>query len=367
MSQQVTLNETHRIMTICNACRYCEGFCAVWPAMELHRGFKDSDLKYLANLCHNCRGCYYACQYAPPHEFNLNAPQTLAKLRKETYEEFAWPRPLAKLFTNNGIHVFWISLLSIIVFMCGSMAAYGVQNFFSAHVGAESFYKIVPYWLMLVLFTLIMLFSIFTFVHSVRAMWKITESDKVSYGICDYIQAVKDAATLRYLDGGGDGCNYPDHKFCFSRKQFHHLTFYGFLLCLLSTSIAFIYDHGMGWPAPYSFFSLPVILGTIGGIGLCAGTGGLVWLKCVMDRRPHDESSTGMDVSFTVLLFLISLSGLLLLMLRSTSLMGLMLCVHIGLVLGFFIMLPYGKFVHVVYRYAALVRNAYEQRVGKAV
>ena len=169
---------------------------------------------------------------------------------------------------------------------------------------------------------------------------------------------MKDAATLRYLDGGGDGCNYPDHKFCFSRKQFHHLTFYGFLLCLLSTSIAFIYDHGMGWPAPYSFFSLPVILGTIGGIGLCAGTGGLVWLKCVMDRRPHDESSTGMDVSFTVLL---------LLMLRSTSLMGLMLCVHIGLVLGFFIMLPYGKFVHVVYRYAALVRNAYEQRVGKAV
>ena len=117
MSQQVTLNETHRIMTICNACRYCEGFCAVWPAMELHRGFKDSDLKYLANLCHNCRGCYYACQYAPPHEFNLNAPQTLAKLRKETYEEFAWPRPLAKLFTNNGLHVFWISLLSIIVFM----------------------------------------------------------------------------------------------------------------------------------------------------------------------------------------------------------------------------------------------------------
>ena len=25
--------EVSRIMTICNACRYCEGFCAVFPAM----------------------------------------------------------------------------------------------------------------------------------------------------------------------------------------------------------------------------------------------------------------------------------------------------------------------------------------------
>ena len=63
-------------MTICNACRYCEGFCAVFPAMELRRTFTDQDLKYLANLCHNCRGCYYACQYAPPHEFNLNVPSS---------------------------------------------------------------------------------------------------------------------------------------------------------------------------------------------------------------------------------------------------------------------------------------------------
>ena len=58
------LKESERVMQICNACRYCEGLCAVFPAMERRRTFTEKDLKYLANLCHNCRGCYYACQYS---------------------------------------------------------------------------------------------------------------------------------------------------------------------------------------------------------------------------------------------------------------------------------------------------------------
>jgi len=58
--------EARRMMEICNACRYCEGFCPVFPAMEMRRSFPDGDLGHLANLCHNCKGCWHACQYAPP-------------------------------------------------------------------------------------------------------------------------------------------------------------------------------------------------------------------------------------------------------------------------------------------------------------
>ena len=39
--------EVRRIMQICNACRYCEGFCAVFPAMERRRLFTDGDVSYL--------------------------------------------------------------------------------------------------------------------------------------------------------------------------------------------------------------------------------------------------------------------------------------------------------------------------------
>ena len=70
--------DARRAMEICNACRYCEGFCAVFPAMTLRREFTDGDLNYLANLCHNCRGCFYSCQYAPPHEFGVNVPKLFA-------------------------------------------------------------------------------------------------------------------------------------------------------------------------------------------------------------------------------------------------------------------------------------------------
>ena len=97
-----------------------------------------------------------------------------------------------------------------------------------------------------------------------------------------------------------------------------------------------------------------------------AGTGGLLDLKRRMDRKPAVPEAFGMDVAFTALLFLTSLTGLLLLALRSTSLMGMLLVVHLGLVLALFITMPYGKFLHGVYRYGALVRNAIEiARDGK--
>ena len=49
------LEEADRLMTVCNSCRYCEGLCAVFPAMEMRRSFSDGDLNYLANLCHSLR------------------------------------------------------------------------------------------------------------------------------------------------------------------------------------------------------------------------------------------------------------------------------------------------------------------------
>ena len=97
------MQDARRAMEVCNACRYCEGFCAVFPAMELRRDFAEGDLNYLANLCHSCRACYYACQYAPPHEFGINVPRVLAEVRAESYAKYAWPGPLAKLYQRNGL------------------------------------------------------------------------------------------------------------------------------------------------------------------------------------------------------------------------------------------------------------------------
>ena len=85
------LEEADRLMTVCNSCRYCEGLCAVFPAMEMRRAFTDGDLNYFANLCHGCGACYTDCQFSPPHEFNVNVPKTLAVARAESYAAYVWP------------------------------------------------------------------------------------------------------------------------------------------------------------------------------------------------------------------------------------------------------------------------------------
>jgi len=68
-----------------------------------------------------------------------------------------------------------------------------------------------------------------------------------------------------------------------------------------------------------------------------------------------------MDVAFLLLLFLTGASGMLLLALRESAAMGTLLVIHLGFVAGLFLTAPYSKFAHVVYRYAALVRNSIEQ------
>ena len=45
--QESSLGEAERTMTICNACRYCEGLCATFQAMTLRRAFAEADLDYL--------------------------------------------------------------------------------------------------------------------------------------------------------------------------------------------------------------------------------------------------------------------------------------------------------------------------------
>ncbi len=76
-----------------------------------------------------------------------------------------------------------------------------------------------------------------------------------------------------------------------------------------------------------------------------------------------DEKRTGMDVAFILMLFLTSLTGIALLLLRDTAAMGPLLALHLGVVFSLFITMPYGKFVHGIYRFAALVRYARERRM----
>ena len=174
-------------------------------------------------------------------------------------------------------------------------------------------------------------------------------------------RAAKDVLRLEYLDNGGAGCTYPGTESSQALRWFHHLTFYGFLSCFVATTLGAIYYYGLGWHGPYGYTSLPVIFGTVGGIGLVIGPIGLFALKQRRNRDIVDESQYGMDVAFIVLLLLASISGLLLLFLRESAAMGTLLMVHLGIIMALFLTLPYGKFVHGLYRSAAVLKWALER------
>jgi citrate/tricarballylate utilization protein len=358
------LEEADRLMTVCNSCRYCEGLCAVFPAMEMRRSFSDGDLNYLANLCHACGACYTDCQFSPPHEFNVNVPRTLAIARAESWAAYAWPGALSGLFARNGLAISIIAALSVTAFILGFAALIDRQVLVGVHTGPGAFYALMPHNAMAAWFGLAFLYAIIALVMGVRAFWRdIGEPIGIAIEPGSLWQAMRDAAQLRYLDGGGVGCVNEDERPTDHRKIYHHLAFYGFLLCFAATSVATLYHYLLAREAPYPWWDLPVILGTLGGIGLVIGPAGLLVEKFKRDPALVDERRTGMDVAFIVMLFLTSLTGLALLVWRDAAAMGPLLALHLGVVFALFITLPYGKFVHGLYRYVALVRYAKERRM----
>jgi citrate/tricarballylate utilization protein len=361
------LAEAGRIMTVCNSCRYCEGLCAVFPAMELRREFTEGDLNYLANLCHGCGACFDDCQFSPPHQFDVNVPKVMAELRGYSYAGYAWPRAAADVFTRNGLWVAIIAALSVAAFILGFAARNDAASLFAPHSGPGSFYALMPHAAMALLFTAAFAFAIVAMGMAARNFWREAGAPVGSMARWrSLLQAAADAGSLRYLDGGGDGCLNGLERGSDHRKFYHHFTFYGFALCFAATCVATLEHYALGREAPYPWYDLPVVLGTVGGIGLLVGPAGLLLAKWRRDPATADAPRRSMEIAFIVMLFLTSFTGLALLALRDAAAMGVLLALHLGVVFALFVTLPYGKFVHGLYRFFALLRYAEERHRAAA-
>lgn len=332
-------------MTVCNACRYCEGYCPVFQAMENRTAFAKGDILYLSNLCHNCGECLYACQYAPPHEFGINVPRVLAEARLASYEEYCWPSFMSGAFRRSQT---WMSVALAVASMVVLWA------FVRSSDARSDFYAVIPHDVLVGLFGGVGLFVALALAIGFKRA-------SASFVVSTFRwTAFSDVLTLRHLHASGDDCTSDVEVRTPWRRYFHHCTFYGFALCFASTTVAAIYHTIFAWPAPYAFMSLPVILGTAGGIGLVVGPLGLLAQRARRDPALGDPEQRAMDTSFIVMLLMTSVTGLLLLALRDRGSMPALLVVHLGFVLGLFLTLPYGKFVHGIYRTAALLKCSTE-------
>lgn len=355
------INEAKRQSEICNACRYCEGYCSVFPALHRDRSFDEASIVQLANLCHNCRGCYYACQYTAPHEFDLNLPHAFADVRQKSWEEFAYPAIFARIFHSSGVAVSFVlvlgfALLLWAVNMLGDIAASG--DVVGGAGGGDNFYAVLSHNVMVAIFAPAFLLPLVSVAFGLSRYWAYVGGSRIRW--TDVLSACRSAATMKNLAGGhGEGCNFEDEdRFSQRRRYLHQATLYGFLLCFASTSVATLMHYFLDMPAPYGPLSLPKLFGVSGGLLLCAGTIGLAGLKLKADRALGAEKVWGGEMAFVLLLFFVSATGLALYWLGATAWLTELLVIHLGAVFALFVLLPYSKMVHGFYRLLALIKEA---------
>lgn len=347
--------EARRQLSVCNACRYCAGYCPVWPELELRTDLSDGDLGYLANLCHDCQDCYTACMYTAPHEFAINPPQVFAGLREDTYRRYAWPRRMPEPLRGwRGIVAALVAAVALLA--AGSDAATGQVLSAGGRPGGP--YQVVPYWLLLVLVGLPALWCVAVLGAGTLRYWRDIHgrlADLARPGA--WAAALGQAARLRNLNGGGAGCDYPGDAPSAARRRFHHALGYGFLLCVASTVSAAVEQDLLGVGPPYPYLSVPVATGTLGGLGMIAGGAGLLALKARSDAARSTPGMRAADYAFTAALLLLAASGLLTLAVRDTQAFGPVLTAHLAAVMVSFAIAPYTKFAHWPYRLLALYKN----------
>jgi len=426
------LTEAGRQVTICNACRYCEGYCAVFPAMFARRAHAAADLVQLANLCHNCRGCYYACQYAPPHEFALNLPAALAEAQAASWREFAWPAAFARLFERAGSAIAAL-MVAAFALLLGAASAPGPA-------AGSGFYATLSHAFMVAVFAPAFIAPLLAIGVSLRRYWRfvgggagagvgVGGGDGAGVGdgtpprhprsllsgggdvdggdgagdgdgthprhprsllsggggagagagaggagvgdgdddpkprLIDLWRAVKDAAAMRNLRGGGDGCNFEDaDRFSHARRRLHQLTVGGFGLCFAATCAGALLHYAFDSPAPYRWFDAPKLLGVPGGVLLCVGSAGLAYLKTRAESGLSAAALRRGEFAFVALLVTVSATGLALYAATATTAVAWLLPLHLATVLTLFALTPYTKMAHGFYRLTALLKNQTRQR-----
>lgn len=357
------VDEAQRQFTICNACRYCEDYCAVFPAMEERRLFTEGDLGYLSTVCHDCRACYQACMYTEPHDFAINIPRLMSEGRLATYERYARPRRLAQLFDRARSTLVGALAAAAAVVVLIYVLATSAETLFMGNEGPGSFYTVFPHAAMLVLGLLLAGWAILVCVVGARLFWRdIGGSGGGLRGPRLWWRAMVEAAELRWMRGGGDECHFPDAEQPTPLRRYTHVAVAGgFLLTFAATAAAAIEENVFGILPPYPLLSAPVLLGTIGGLMVSAGCVAFLWMRRDAAVALASERTSRLGEAFTWSLLVVSVTGLALPALRETTAMGPLLLVHLAAVFAFFLTAPYGQLVHALYRSVAIARSVQER------
>ena len=224
--------------------RYCEGYCAVFPAMQMRREFTSGDLNYLANLCHSCKWLLLRLANTPRPMSSASTfprrfwPKSAPRATPNMPGPPPWPRLYRTQRPHHGRSPWAGGIMRRLPAHHGCSG--GTTRLFSAParlVPGHGFYDVVPYGAMVWTASATFLFSLLAMAIGFARFWRATGGTAQELRGKPLLQALRDAATLRYLGGGGSdrlgggggGCNDRDESFSSSRRHsLHHAMAYGF-------------------------------------------------------------------------------------------------------------------------------------------
>jgi citrate/tricarballylate utilization protein len=352
--------ETRRQLEVCNACRYCEGVCAVFPALERRSVLTDSDIVQLAHLCHDCRACFDVCPYAPPHLFAVNLPREFAARRDDTI------RSLGARATRSG-PVGRRGPRAVLAWFIGAVAI--VVGVVMTHDGGQrtlpsgSPYRVVGSAYLLIGSGVVGAIALLGLALGGHRYWRAVGGrtrDLLSFRATR--GALADAASLRYLRGGGIPCTTGSEAPA-PRRLLHQLLVVGLGLCFGATIAAAVLADLLDRPPPYGWASVPVLLGTVGGVLLVGPALALRSLDRHRDRAPSAPAVAIQNAALLDALAVLGATGLAAECLRSTEAGAPLLVVHLVVVWSTLLVAAWSKLAHAQYRLLALVRDRVERSV----
>jgi citrate/tricarballylate utilization protein len=352
MSVDDLFSEARRQLTICNSCRYCEGYCPVWPTLEKLTDLTDSDVKHLSNLCHDCQDCFTACMYITPHEFALNPPDVFSAVRLQTYREYTWPSLPHWARGMPGIAALTAGIALVVIALAALLHTGSAQS-----SSLASPYRLLPHWVLVGVVSAPVAWGVVVALIAACRYWRDVHGSLRGLGRpVIWLLTIVDGLWLRHMRGGGADCTYPGDDASGARRRYHTYLVGGLTLCFASTVAAGVQQEFLGWQPPYPFFSVSPLSGTIGGIGMIAGCAGLLLEKRNSASRTSSQAMRRADYLLLWSLTVLAVTGLLTLLLRATWAFLPILVIHLTAVIACFAVAPYTKFMHFIYRLLSIYK-----------
>jgi quinone-modifying oxidoreductase subunit QmoC len=327
-------------------------------------------------LCHQCNDCSLRCpRGARPGD-------VLAAVRQKAIEHYAFPGFMGKLVNSARAVPIMLVLLPALLIAAALLVREPIESalgYVDPH-GHEFYAHFFPHWLLIVFFSGLTLITFGGLIVGLFRFWKGMKATDEALG--------KGGAVLGFIPSAikalGAVLTHNRFEDCTdqaSRKPTHLMAFYGFLALFIVTVWAVVDLYVMplvGVEALYPFdLTHPMkILANVGGILLIVGGG-----RAILNRwkAPQDgnHQSTSFDWIFVWLLFLVGITGFVVEVFRFVAegaagseayASGFALpaytvyFLHLVLVFGLLVYLPYSKFAHMWYRLVAMI---YGEHTGR--